>query len=310
MGPSSRFPVLLRATRPRQWIKNVLLLAGLYFPDRDGGGPLLLDPQALGRAAAGFVIFCALSASIYLLNDVIDRPADRLHPKKKHRPIASGELSPAVALRTAAVLAALGLSGAFLLSAPSRAFFLCATAYFGMEVAYCLLLKEVFLIDTLIISLGFTVRAVSGIIVLRSPEQIVPLTPWFVICVLFLSLLLAFCKRRAELVDLEGGAAAHRLVLREYSQVLLDRGIAVCATAAILAYALYSVENDRPWRMLSTLPFVIFGVFRYLHLVYTDGKGGEPEEIFLGDAPLLGCIVLWGVALALVFYDVPFFPRW
>ena len=112
MDPSSRFPVLLRATRPRQWIKNVLLLAGLSFPDRDGGGPLLFDSHALVRAVAGFVIFCALSASIYLRNDVIDRPRDRLHPKKKHRPIASGELSPAIALRTAAVLAALGLIGA------------------------------------------------------------------------------------------------------------------------------------------------------------------------------------------------------
>lgn len=295
------FRTVLRAARPKQWVKNVLLLAGLYFPQSDGGGPLLLDQTAAIRGLAGFAIFCLLSSSIYMLNDAIDAPKDRLHPKKKHRPIASGELSERAAVRLFVVLAAVGLACAFLLS---FAFGLCATAYIGMEIAYCLGLKEVFLIDTMIISMGFILRAVSGIIVLRTPEQNVVLTPWFVICVLFLSLLLAFCKRRGELVMFEKQSFAYRSVLREYSREVLDVGIGVCATATILAYALYAVENPEPWFMLSTLPFVIFGVFRYLYLAYKRGQGDAPEEVFLGDAALLSCVVMWGLSLALVFYRV------
>jgi 4-hydroxybenzoate polyprenyltransferase len=285
-------------------VKNILLLAGLYFPSEDGSGgagaPLLLDQHSALRALAGFAIFCALSSAIYLLNDAIDAPKDRLHPKKRHRPIASGELSVRAAIRISFILAALGLAGAYTLS---FAFGLCASAYVGMEIAYCLGLKEVFLIDTMIISMGFILRAVSGIIVLRTPDQNVVLTPWFVICVLFLSLLLAFCKRRGELVLFEAQAVQYRSVLREYSREVLDMGIAVCSTATILAYALYSVENPKPWFMLSTLPFVIFGVFRYLYLAYKRGQGDAPEEVFLGDPALLSCVVFWSFSLALVFYQ-------
>lgn len=295
----SALRLVLISMRPRQWVKNVLLLAGLYFPQAEGQGPLLFDGSSFRRALMGFVIFCALSGAIYLLNDVIDAPRDRLHPKKRRRPIAAGRLSSVTALRVCVFVGLLGLVAAFWLS---FAFGLCAMAYFVMEVFYSLILKDVFLIDTIIISMGFIIRAISGIIVLRTFDQFVELTPWFVICVLFLSLLLAFCKRRAELMNYQDHAASYRRVLSQYSPMLLDIGIAVCASATLLAYALYSVENERPWRMLSTMPLVLFGVFRYLHLVYTAGGGGAPEEDFFGDPTLLGCVVLWGLTLLLVFY--------
>lgn len=290
---------VLRSMRPRQWTKNVLLLAGLYFPEAQSGQPLILDVTSVLRAAAGFCVFCMLAGTIYLVNDLIDAPADREHPKKRFRPIAAGELSPTAAWIAAAIFGPLGIAFSFWLSVP---FGLCASAYLGMELLYSLILKEIFLIDTLIISMGFILRAVSGIIVLRTSEQMVPLTPWFVICVLFLSLMLAFCKRRAELVTHAERAKSQRRVLRFYTPALLDQGIGVSSTAAILAYALYSVESERPWRMLATMPFVIFGIFRYLHLIYSDGHGEEPEQVLLHDATMLGCIGLWAISLLLVFY--------
>jgi 4-hydroxybenzoate polyprenyltransferase len=291
--------LILKTMRPRQWVKNLLLLAGLYFPDLETRSPLLFDGASVARAALGFAAFCLIAGGIYLINDAVDAPRDRRHPKKKDRPIASGELGVGIAAVAALLAAAAGLAIAFYLSV---AFGLCASAYFVMQFFYTFLLKEVFLLDTLIISMGFVIRAVSGIIVLRTAEHDLALTPWFVICVLFLSLLLAFCKRRAELGELNDDAASHRKVLGEYSAQLLDSAIAVCATAAILAYALYTVESARPWRMMSTLPFVIYGVFRYLHLVYKKGSGGAPEETLFGDPTLLGTVALWGVALLLVFY--------
>lgn len=290
---------VVRAIRPRQWAKNILLLAGLYFPDRVTHSPLLSYPSEIARAFAGFLIFCALSGAVYLLNDVIDAPRDRLHPKKKFRPIASGELGPRLALIVMAVLFGGGLAAAYALS---LAFFYLALAYAGMMIAYSLRLKEVFLIDTMIISMGFILRAVAGVIVLRTPERAVDLTPWFVICVLFLSQFIAFCKRRSELMTLESGAGRHRKVLEQYSPLLLDVGIGVSATASVLAYALYATEHPHRWEMLTTLPFVLYGVFRYLHLVYKEKLGDAPEEALLGDKSLLGCVALWGLTLLLVFY--------
>lgn len=291
--------LVLKAMRPKQWFKNVLLLSGLYFPEAESHAPLLLLPGAVARAIAGFFVFCALSGAIYLVNDAIDAPRDRLHPKKKHRPIASGEISPAAGVILAALLGAAGLAGAWTLS---PAFLLCSAAYFGMMICYSLWLKEAFFIDVMIISMGFIIRAVSGVIVLREPGRYVLLTPWFVICVLFLSLLLAFCKRRSELLKLEDAAGRHRKVLKEYSPGVLDAGIGLSATATVLAYALYSTGSANPWMMLTTLPFVLFGIFRYLQLVYGGNGGDAPEDALFGDRALLGSVGLWALALLLVFY--------
>lgn len=290
---------ILKSMRPKQWTKNILLLAGLYFPKHEGGSPLLFEADSLLRAIIGFFVFCALAGTVYLVNDVIDAPKDRLHPKKRHRPIASGRLSPRAAILAGCILGPLAVVVAYSLS---TAFGLCASAYLVLEIIYSLFLKEVFLIDTMIISMGFILRAVSGIIVLRTEDQAVPLTPWFVVCVLFLSLLIAFCKRRAELTAHADRAISQRRVLLHYTEGLLDQGIAVSSTAAVLAYALYAVESVRPWHMLATMPFVIFGIFRYLHLVYAGAGGEDPAEILLRDRSMLGCVAMWAIALLLVFY--------
>lgn len=295
----SHFVTIPKALRPRQWIKNILLLSGLYFPDAATNSPMLLSSSAVGRAFIGFFVFCALSSTIYILNDIIDAPRDRLHPKKKNRPIASGALQVPVAGLVGIILGVCGLLGALWLS---PAFFLCAVAYLGMMIAYSLMLKEVFLVDTMIIAMGFILRAVSGVIVLRTPERYVDLTPWFVICVLFLSLFLAFCKRRGELVKLEEQAHHHRKVLLDYTVQVCDIGISVSATAAILAYALYATYHPRTWMMMSTLPFVIYGIFRYVHLVYARQGGDAPEDALLSDFSLIGCLLMWAMALLLVFY--------
>jgi 4-hydroxybenzoate polyprenyltransferase len=243
-----------------------------------------------------------LSSVVYLINDVVDAPRDRLHPRKQRRPIASGRLPVAIALRAAAILGVVGLAAAYLLS---PYFGICALAYALLMTAYSLALKDVFLIDTMIIAMGFMIRAVSGVIVLRTPERIVPLTSWFVICVMFLSLLLAFCKRRSERLNLSDEAAAFRPVLACYGVELMDRIISVCAAGAILSYTLYATSTDHDWIMLTTLPFVLYGIFRYLHLVYTQGEGEAPELVLLRDPPLVGCVILWGLAMAAIYLYLP-----
>lgn len=292
--------LILKAMRPHQWTKNLLLLAGLFFARE------LFHVQSVLRAALGFACFCLVSGSIYILNDIVDRDRDKLHPRKRKRPIASGALPPATALAAAVAAAAIALGGAYRISPH---FFMCASAYGLMMIAYSFALKNVYLIDTMIIAMGFTIRAVAGVILLRTQELSVPLTSWFVICVMFLSLLLAFCKRRSERMTLEVDAHDFRPVLAMYTVQLMDRVIGICATGAILSYALYAAGMDHeaptaadPWMMLTTIPFVMFGIFRYLHLVYNKQEGEAPETVLLTDGPLLGCVVLWLMALGFVYF--------
>jgi 4-hydroxybenzoate polyprenyltransferase len=294
--------ILLRAMRPRQWTKNVLLFAGLFFSRK------MLDPDAVKRALAGFIIFCALSGSIYLINDVIDKPRDMLHPRKRRRPIASGEFPVRLAVTSACLLIGLALIGGFLIS---TYFGMCALAYLMMMICYTMILKEVFLIDTLIIAMGFLIRAVSGVIILRTNrlEDAVPLTPWFVICVLFLSLFLAVCKRRGERQALVEEALQFRPVLALYSVPLLDKLISLTSSGCVLSYTLYAIslealDPSKMWKMLTTLIFVLFGIFRYLHLVYNQEAGEAPEAVLTADLPLLGCVLLWGLALIWVYFPV------
>jgi len=286
-------PTILKAMRPRQWIKNVLLLAGLLLSRR------LLDPVSVERALAGFALFCLLSGAVYLLNDVLDRERDRRHPRKCKRPIASGALPIPLAVAAMIAIALAALAGAFALS---LYFGMCALAYLLLMIPYSVALKEVFLIDTLIIAMGFIIRAVSGVIVLRTPQTAVPLTSWFVICVMFLALFLAFSKRRSELVNLDAEAVRFRPVLALYSLEMMDKAIGICASGAILAYMLYATSLTNPWMMLTTIPFVIYGIFRYLHLVYNRQSGEAPELVLTTDLPLLGCVVLWTLALMLVYF--------
>lgn len=287
-------PITIKAMRPRQWLKNGLLFAGLYL-NHD-----LLNPHAFKRAVAGFALFCLLSGAVYLLNDILDVERDRQHPRKCKRPIASGALPIPVALVAFAGACVGGLAGAFALS---LAFGLCATAYMLLMIPYSLWLKEIFLIDTLSIAMGFIIRAVSGVIVLRTGERVVPLTSWFVVCVMFLALFLAFAKRRSERVRLEGGAASFRPVLAMYTLGLMDKVIGISAAGAILSYTLYAtsaVSSTTTWAMLTTLPFVLYGIFRYLHLIYAHEEGEAPEMVITSDMPLLACVVFWALALMCV----------
>jgi len=288
----STIPLLIKAMRPRQWIKNLLLLAGLFFSRQ------FFHAESVLRALAAFALFCAASGAIYLFNDLLDAPRDRLNPRKRQRPIASGQLAGGTALTASVALMAGALAGSYALSVP---FGMCTTAYLMMMVGYCLTLKNVFLIDALVIAMGFVIRAIAGVIALRTPQQQVPLTVWFVVCIIFLALFLALCKRRCELVRLDDDAVKFRPVLACYSTALLDQLVALCATGAVLSYTLYATNLHDPWMMLSTLPFVIYGVFRYLHLVYTMGNGDAPEEVLTRDWPLLGCVLLWLLSVGLVF---------
>ncbi len=286
-------PVLIiKATRPRQWTKNVLLLAGLFLASH------YQYPESIIRALLGFVAFCLVSGGVYVLNDIIDFPRDRVHPEKCKRPIASGDLRIRPARWLAGWLFAGGIALAFHLSLE---FGLCAAGYVLMMTGYCFGMKDVFLIDTQMIAMGFLIRAIAGVIVLRTPDgPAAPLTPWFVICILFLSMLLAFCKRHSESQLLADNKGKFRPVLEFYTRPLTDILIAVSAGGAILAYTLYCMQEDDQWLVLSTLPLVFFGIFRYLHLVYNMKKGDAPEKLVTKDLPLLGTTILWVIISAFI----------
>ena len=284
---------LLLSLRPSQWTKNLLVFAGLIFGQR------LMDPDAAATAAAAFVIFCALSGVVYLINDVRDRDADRLHPSKRHRPIASGAVPPATAMATTLVLAAGALTGAF---AINLSFGLVAAAYVVLLSVYSMSLKHVVILDVLTLSGGFVLRALGGAVAVG-----VEFSHWLLLLTLLLALFLALSKRRAELVALADGAPAHRRILAEYSPYLLDQMIGVVTASTLLAYAFYTISAETVQkfgtdRLLWTVPFPLYGIFRYLYLVHQKEGGGSPSEMLLNDRPLLGCVALWGASVILILY--------
>jgi 4-hydroxybenzoate polyprenyltransferase len=284
---------LLSSLRPEQWTKNLVVFAALLF------GRQLLEPSAIARASAAFAIFCGLSGAVYLVNDVLDREADRLHPIKARRPIASGALRPGVALAAAAVLAVAGLAAA---SFVSPGFLAAAAAYLLLLTLYSGPLKRMVILDVLTIALGFVLRAAAGALAVG-----VPISHWLFVCTILLALFLGLAKRRHELVLLADGATSHRRILQEYSAYLLDQMIAIVAAATIMGYALYTVSPETIAKfgsdqLLLTLPFPIYGIFRYLYLVHQRQGGGSPADMLLQDRPLLACVVLWAVAVALIIY--------
>lgn len=284
---------LLLSLRPSQWTKNLLVFAGLIFGQR------LMDPDAAATAAAAFVIFCALSGVVYLINDVRDRDADRLHPSKRHRPIASGAVPPATAMATTLVLAAGALAGAF---AINLSFGLVAAAYVVLLSVYSMSLKHVVILDVLTLSGGFVLRALGGAVAVG-----VEFSHWLLLLTLLLALFLALSKRRAELVALADGATAHRRILAEYSPYLLDQMIGVVTSSTLLAYAFYTISAETVQkfgtdRLLWTVPFPLYGIFRYLYLVHQRAGGGNPSETLLEDRPILLCVALWGASVILILY--------
>lgn len=282
---------LIEALRPRQWSKNVLLFAGLIFAMKLG------DLAAVSQAALGFVVFCAVSSAGYLFNDLADVEQDRLHPKKRGRPLASGRIRPAHAVGLGSTLLVGGLLSALLVN---WRFALLVLAYVLLNVAYNAGLKHVVLVDAFALATFFVIRAVAGAVAIG-----VPISPWLYICTILGALFLGLTKRRHELVLLGAGAASHRQILSEYSTELLDQLITIVTASLIMAYSLYafSAENlPRDNAMMVTVPIVLFGIFRYLYLVHRRDLGGSPEEVLLGDWPMLATGLLFGVTSVAVLY--------
>lgn len=284
---------LVRSLRPSQWTKNLIVFGALLFAKR------LTDPSAVLLSLAAFAIFCALSSVVYLINDIADREADRQHPLKRNRPIASGTLPVSVAAATATVLGIGALAAAFLLRFE---FGLVAGAYLGLMALYSGPLKHVVIIDVLTIAIGFVLRAVAGAVVIS-----VEISHWLLIVTVLGALFLALSKRRHELVLLADGATSHRPILEEYSPYLLDQMISVVTASTLVAYAFYTVSPDTVQKFGTdklglTLPFTLYGIFRYLYLVHQKEGGGSPSDLLLNDRPLLACVALWAVAVVLVLY--------
>jgi len=289
---------LLVSLRPHQWTKNLFVLAALGFSKH------LFDGDAATRAGVALAVFCLLSGAVYLVNDLADAERDRLHPSKRTRPIASGALPVSVARTAAVLLLALALAAA---AALSVGFLLCALGYVALNLAYSFGLKNVVILDVLAISLGFVLRAVAGAYAIE-----VVFSDWLLVCTILLALFLALAKRRHELVTLED-AAAHRSILAEYSPYLLDQMIAVVTASCLTAYAFYTlapetVEKYRTDRLAYTIPFVIYGIFRYLYIVHRKEQGGSPSDVLLTDRPLLVAVALWAVAVVAIVYTAPGLP--
>ena len=293
MGAGSRAAGLIRSLRPDQWTKNLIVFAALIFARR------LLDPAAVAYASAAFLIFCFLSGTVYLINDVSDRESDRLHPLKKRRPIASGALPVSVALAWAAILGVAALAAAFWLH---PRFGVVAAAYLALFALYTRALKHVVILDVMSIAIGFVLRAVAGGVVIG-----VPISDWLLVCTILGALFLGLAKRRHELTLLSGGAKEHRPILEEYDPYLLDQMIAIVAAATLVAYVIYCASPEThayfgtDWLVLTT-PFPIYGLFRYLYLVHRKQGGGSPSEMLLLDRPLLSCVALWGLAVIVIIY--------
>jgi 4-hydroxybenzoate polyprenyltransferase len=286
---------LLVSLRPRQWVKNLFVFGGLVFSQR-------LFTASVWPALGAFAIFCALSGAIYLFNDVADRDKDRLHPSKRERPIASGLLAIPVALGSAMVLIVVGLAAA---AALSPRFAVVALAYVGLLSLYSVALKHVVIVDVLTVAMGFVLRAVGGALAIG-----VDISGWLLICTILIALFLALGKRRHEYLTLDGEAARHRPILAEYSAGLLDQMIAVVTASTVTAYALYTMSPETVAKfhtqlLPATLPFVLYGIFRYLYLLYRRQLGGNPSELFLNDRALLVNTVGWILAVLLIIYGMP-----
>lgn len=279
--------------RPKQWTKNAFVFAALIF-DRK-----LFDLNSLERTLMTFGLFCLLASSVYLLNDIMDIEADRSHPVKKNRPIASGKLPISLAVIMAILLLAVALFGSYLLFIGTFFIFL---IYFVLNLVYSKWLKHIAIIDVLVIAACFVLRVAAGVSVI----QVERFSPWLYVVTTLFALYLGFGKRRAELsVLIPENTTSHRRVLAGYSIDFIDQVITIVSATTIIAYSLYTFsapnlpENHT---MMLTIPFVLYGIFRYLSLIQINKKGGEPEDLLLNDRPLQITIVLWGIAVILIFY--------
>ncbi|MEP6947577.1 MAG: decaprenyl-phosphate phosphoribosyltransferase [Acidobacteriota bacterium] len=279
--------------RPQEWAKNLLVFSGLIFSRS------LTDPFNIVISTLGFALFCSASSGVYLFNDLCDIKADRNHPVKKHRPLAAGTLSVNVARVCMVMLFCVAAIGSLTLS---HAFALTIAVYLAICLAYSLKLKDVVILDVILISSGFVLRAISGALLIG-----VEVSEWLVLCTSMVALLVAFGKRRHELVLLEQSAGKHRESLNEYSVPFLDTIMAICSGAALITYALYTRAEETTARvgsrgMLITIPFVVYGLFRYLYLIQRRKEGGDPVQLLFRDRPTLFNLLLWIVTVGIVIY--------
>jgi len=289
------FHALLKSMRPKQWTKNGFIFAALVF---DGQ---LTNPEAMLITLAGFVIFCLLSSTVYIVNDLIDLQADQQHPKKRNRPIAAGKLPVRIAQAVALFFVILVIPLSFLLATP---FAVIALVYLIINLAYSIRLKHEPILDVLILSGLYVLRVGAGVTLI----EVARFSPWLYVSTIFLALYLGIGKRRAELNLLAGEANAHRPVLEGYSMPLLDQLITIVSSISILTYSIYtfSAENlPSNHTMMLTIPFVIYGIFRYLYLLQIEQSGDAPEEVLLTDRPLQITLFLWGMAILLIIYVMP-----
>jgi len=279
--------LFIQQLRPKQWTKNLLVFAALVFTIPN------INISMIYAAMVGFFLFSLVSGCVYILNDFIDLELDRQHPDKKNRPMASGELPPALAISFGGMI----LLAALIISYQQNLWFaIILTLYFILNVAYSLYLKKVVIIDVMVIAAGFVLRAVGGAYIIE-----VPLTPWFIICTALLALFLAISKRRHELVLMENQREGnYREVLDLYSAQLLDEMNSIVTTATIISYALFTFTSGRTIYLMWTIPFVIYGIFRYLYLIHIENKGGKPDEILLEDKPILITVLLYALSLVLI----------
>ena len=285
----------IRLMRLRQWTKNLAVFAAIVFSGN------LFDPRLLSITALAFVSFCLVSSSLYALNDVLDAEKDREHPVKRDRPVASGRMSKSIALMISAVLLVFGVALGFVVGLP---FLAVLAGYLVLQLLYVFALKNIAIVDMLAIAAGFVLRAVAGAFAIA-----VPVSPWLILCTGLLALFLAAAKRRHELVLLRELSVGHRPVLAEYSAELLDSFMVTLSAATVTSYALYTFFETRAPNhlMMLTIPFVIYGVLRYQMLVLSKGSGGRPEDVLLGDGPILTDIVLWMLSAVAVLYLAPRF---
>jgi 4-hydroxybenzoate polyprenyltransferase len=287
---------LLVSLRPKQWSKNLLVFAGLVFSHN------LFDLTNFLRSLGGFAAFCLLSGAVYLVNDLVDVKNDRLHPVKKFRPIASGRLRPGAAKGASAVAVALALIGGFALD---WRFGVIGLAYFLMQLAYSFKLKHMVVLDVMTVAAGFALRAVAGTVLVH-----VTISSWLFVCTILFALFIALAKRRHELLTLSAGGTGHRAVLENYSETLLDQMMAVATSSAVIAYCLYTIAPETIAKfgthsLMLTVPFVLYAVYRYLYLVYRKEMGGAPEQVLLGDLPLLVDVLLWmGSVVAVIYLSI------
>ena len=284
---------LIISLRPAQWTKNLLVFAALVFAEK------LFDIQAVALSVAAFAIFCALSGVVYLINDIADRHTDREHPLKRRRPIAAGTLPVPIAGTAAAAIGVAALTAAFALNWKLG---LVAAGYVVLQGLYSGPLKHIVIIDVLALSIGFVLRAAAGAVAIG-----VVISHWLFVCTILLAMFIALAKRRHELVLLADGAASHRPILGEYSPYLLDQMIGVVTASTLIAYIFYTISPETADKFGTdllglTIPFPLYGIFRYLYLVHRRELGGSPTELLINDRPLLMCVMLWVAAVVVIIY--------